>query len=73
MVAPDQVDPAVQGIQDLRRPLRTVPGDIAQVPDLVLRSDDLVPVGDQSLIVLPDVLERPVVIAQDVAVTKILQ
>ena len=59
VVAPDQMDAAVEARPDGRGVVQGAPvGEVTEVPDDVVRSDGLVPGGDQCLVMGLDARER---------------
>ena len=60
MVADDQGFPAVQAPEHAFGARIAIEGEVAEVPDLVIRRYDLVPAPDHRLVHFRDVGERPI-------------
>jgi hypothetical protein len=73
MVAGHQVLAALQACEDRRQPARLAPvGEVAEVPDVVVKADDRIPVDDHGLVHLCDGPERTFAQTDNPGMAKVL-
>ena len=71
MVAANEALAPVQPCEDIAAiGAAGIGGEVAEMPDIVIRGDDLVPGGDERLIVPRDVSEHGAALAEDVAISE---
>jgi hypothetical protein len=71
MVALDEIDLAVEPLEDLYHTSLATKPKVAKMIDRIIGSDDSVPIADQCFIVFQDVLEWSVAVTQNIRMAKV--